>query len=447
MCTMRFSTSRCIALTIVAALSIHSRCVVAQPSASAAQDCRSGFYRLRDGSGIDIGASEGIALRWRRADGTSGALTANGDQWVSTTGWTGRIDDHRFTFPDCVKGLITVDGVAGQRVPFVNRETSFESAGVQLAGRLVLPAGADKVPLVVLVHGSEQGSAREFYAHQRLFPSQGIGAFVYDKRGTGASGGAFTHDYHQLAADATAAIHEARRLAGARAGRTGFFGTSQGGWVAPLAASQTSTDFLIVGFGLAVSPFDEDDEAVTLDMTRHGFGAAEVQKALEIAHAAQAVVLNNFQAGYAQLDAVRAKYAQEPWVKFVRGNATQVVLSQPPEVLRMQGPVMLAGVLPHYDPMPVLRSLDVPQLWVLGADDIDAPIAETVLRLRSLMRARRPITIAIYPRAEHGIYEYELDAAGERHSLRQPATYLTLMCDFIRRGKIGARYGDSTIYR
>ena len=108
---------------------------------------------------------------------------------------------------------------------------------------------------------------------------------------------------------------------------------------------------------------------------------------------------------------------------------------------------MLAGVLPHYDPMPVLRGLDVPQLWILGADDIDAPIAETVLRLRSLMRARRPITIAIYPRAEHGINEYELDAAGVRHSLRQPATYLPLMCDFIRRGKIGARYGDSRIYR
>ena len=317
---MRFSTSRCIALTLVAVLSINSRCVVAQPAGAAAQDCRIGFYQLRDGSGIDIGASAGTALRWRRVDGTSGALTADGDQWVSTTGWTGRTDDHRFTFPDCAKGLITVDGVAGHRVPFVTHEISFESAGVQLAGRLVLPAGADEVPLVVLVHGSEEDSARNFYALQRLFPSQGIGAFVYDKRGTGASGGVFTHDYRQLAADAAAAIREARQLAGARAGRTGFFGMSQGGWVAPLAASQAAADYVIVGYGLAVSPFDEDDEAVTLDMTRHGFGPAEVQKALEIAHAAQAVVLSNFQAGYAQLDAVRARYAQESWVKYVRAT-------------------------------------------------------------------------------------------------------------------------------
>lgn len=444
---MRFSTSRCIALSLVAALSIHSRCLAAQATGTAAQDCRIGYYRLRDGTGIDIGASEGTALRWRRADGTSGALTADGDQWVSTAGWTGRTDDHQFAFPDCVKGLITVDGVAGQRAPFVTHETSFESAGVRLAGRIVLPAGAGKVPLVVLVHGSEQDSARDFYAFQRLFPAQGIGAFVYDKRGTGASGGAFTHDYRELAVDAAAAIHEARRLAGARAGRTGFFGMSQGGWVAPLAASQASPDFVIVGYGLAVSPLDEDDEAVTLDLTRHGFGPTEVQKALEIARAAQAVVLSNFQDGYAQLDAVRARYAREPWAKFVRGNATQVVLSQPPDVLRAQGPGLFAGMLPHYDPMPVLRSLDVPQLWILGADDIAAPIAETVRRLRSLMRERRPIEIAIYPRAGHGIYEYELDTAGERQSLRQPATYLPLMCDFIRTGKIGARYGDSTIYR
>jgi hypothetical protein len=53
----------------------------------------------------------------------------------------------------------------------------------------------------------------------------------------------------------------------------------------------------------------------------------------------------------------------------------------------------------------------------------------------------------VYPGTEHGLFEYEIDAAGERQSLRQPATYLPLMCDFIRAGRIGKRYGDSAIYR
>jgi len=70
-----------------------------------------------------------------------------------------------------------------------------------------------------------------------------------------------------------------------------------------------------------------------------------------------------------------------------------------------------------------------------------------VRRLRALEKNGRPITTVVYPRTEHGMYEFEVDAAGERLSTRQPATYLPLMADFMRRGTIQARYGDSTIYR
>jgi len=418
------------------------------PMAAAAVDCRVGLYRMEHGGFIDIAPASESKLRWRRPDGTSGELTPGSDGiWSSTLGWTGKDDGRRVSFQDCSAPGIRFDGVAGHRVALEVQEARFESAGTSLAGRLVMPEGNAKVPLVVLVHGSEQISALDFYSLQRLLPSAGIGVFVYDKRGAGASAGKFTHDYHVLAADAVEAVRTARKLAGKRATRVGFQGSSQGGWVAPLAATMTPVDFVVVSYGLAVSPLQEDDEAVALDMTRHGFGDAEIRKALEVAHAAQAIVLNGFQSGYEELDAVRARHAQEPWLKFVRGNVTQIILSQPREVLRDQGPVLFAGILPHYDPIPVLRRLDTPQLWILAAEDIDAPVAETVRRLRALAGEGRPITAVVYPRTEHGMFEFELDEAGERQSTRQPATYLPLMSDFIRRGTIRARYGDSTIYR
>jgi len=434
-------------LALAAGLSFVPPCSAEAPPAPP-EDCRVGFYRLQDGTGIDIGNTGSATLRWRRADGTSGALHGeSGKELTSTQGWTDRADGHRISFDDCAQGGIAVDGVAGRRVPFPTRESQFQNAGATLTGRLILPPGSRRVPIVVLVHGSEDSSALRYFALQRLFPAQGIGAFVYDKRGRGKSTGTFTHDYHLLAADAAAAVREARRLAGSRAGTTGMHGSSQGGWVAPLAAELAPVDFVIVAFGLAVSPFDEDNEVVTLDMTRHGFGAPEIAKALEVARAAQAVALSNFQNGYEALDAVLAKYAGEPWLPYLRGNITQVILKQPREWLRTEGPKMFAGGLPHYDPMPVLRRLDVPQLWILAADDIDAPVGETVQRLQSLMRDRRPIKLVVYPRTEHGLYEYEVDAAGERQSLRQPATYLPLMSDFIRKGRIGRRYADSVVYR
>ena len=124
-------------------------------------------------------------------------------------------------------------------------DTKFAGHGVTLAGRLVLPKGKTAVPIVVLVHGSEHDSALQFYSLQRMLPAEGIGAFVYDKRGTGVSGGAYTQDFSLLADDAVAAMREAKRLAGARVGRIGYQARQRGrlggaAWP-PIARRSTSS--------------------------------------------------------------------------------------------------------------------------------------------------------------------------------------------------------------
>jgi pimeloyl-ACP methyl ester carboxylesterase len=412
-----------------------------------AEPCHVGAYRLEDGRAIDIAPAGDTSLRWRLEDGTSGKLTRASDgTWINTLGWTDRADGREVSLGACDSGEITFAGSRGRRIPLRVTEVKFTAGDAQLAGRLVMPAGNERVPLVVLVHGSEQSSARDFFALQRQFPAAGIGAFVYDKRGTGASGGVYTHDYRLLAADVTAAVKEARRLAGPRAGRVGLHGTSQGGWVAPLAATLTHVDFVIVAYGLAVSPLDEDREAIALDMARHGFGENEVRKALEVARAVQGIIESRFTSGYADLEALRTRYSGEPWFRYLRGNVTGLLLSQTEAFWREQGPVLLAGVIPDYDPMPVLRKLDTPQLWILGADDIDAPPAETWRRLLALRRAGKPLAAVMLPRAEHGLYEYELKG-GERISLRLPEPYFALMREFIVSGAIARVDGDAVIVR
>lgn len=411
-------------------------------------DCPIGSYRLDDGSHVDVGKGNDDHLRWRRQDGTTGELTRGVDgTWTSTLGWTGRDDGKRIGF-DCDAGRITFAGVPGRRIELEVTDTSFGGAGVRLAGRLVMPKGNARVPIVVLVHGSEHSSARDSYPLQRQLPAEGVGVFVYDKRGTGASGGNYTQNYLLLANDAIAALGEARRLAGARAGRIGYQGGSQGGWVAPLAAKIAPVDFVIVGFGLAVSPLDEDREAIALDLTSRGYGPDEVMKAMQVADATAAIVASGFREGYDQLAAVRAKYGDEPWFEHVRGNISFFMLDNPEATVREQGPVLLPGVPAHYDPMPVLRNLDTPQLWILGADDRDAPSAETVRRLRALQAAGKPITVAVFPGAGHGIYEYETTADGGRVDTRNPEGYFAMMRDFVLHGRLdGRRYGTSAIYR
>src|SRR5207244_6554106 len=175
------------------------------------------------------------------------------------------------------------DSEKAHRVPFDVTDTVFEGrGGIKLAGRLVLPQGKDAVSIVVLVHGAERDSARESYALQRLLPAENIGVFVYDKRGTGGSGGKYTQDFDTLADDAVAAMREAKRISGARCARIGYQGGSQGGWVAPLAATRAPVDFVIVCFGLAVACLDEDQEEVALEMQLKGHSEEEISKALEV---------------------------------------------------------------------------------------------------------------------------------------------------------------------
>jgi len=427
--------------------------VIAGESKSAGSgDCQIGTYRFLDGSIVDIARSEGDTFRWRKFDGTTGVLhKKDDDSWTSTLGWTDHPDGHTASFTHCAIGEIEFDGKKADRIPFDTTDTIFEGhGGIKLAGRLVLPKTNDPVPIVVLVHGAERDSARDSYALQRLLPAENVGAFVYDKRGTGGSAGKYTQDFDTLAADAVAAMREAKRITGTRCARIGYQGGSQGGWVAPIAATRAPVDFVIVSFGLAVSVIDEDQEEVALEMRLKGHNQEEISKALEVASAAEAVFESGFTEGFERFDAVRAKYRKEPWYKDLHGNYTYLILPYTAAELReqrKQGKAFVFGTPFRYDPMPTLRAVETPQLWILGEDDLEAPSAETSRRIKTLITEKKPITLALFPHAEHGMTEYELAPNGERVSTRYAPGYFAMMRDFARNSQLSGTYGSSLVVK
>jgi dienelactone hydrolase len=422
--------------------------------AQAADDCHVGAYRFGNGDIIDIAPADDATLRWRTFDGTVGTLHPARDGWTSALGWTDRPDNHQITLPPCERKEIVFDGKPAQRIAFDVRETTFTGRdGVQLKGRLVLPEGTAAVPIVVLVHGSEDSSALQTYSLQRIFPAGGVGAFVYDKRGTGTSSGTYTQDFDVLADDAVAAMREARRLAGNRAGRIGYQGGSQGGWIVPLAANRAPVDFAIVSFGLAITVLEEDEQEMVLEMKLKGHSDPDIAKALEVAHAAEALA-GDAMAGraiqekdYAAFDAIRTKYRSEPWFKDVHGNFTYFLLPLNEDQLKAFAASHAWHTPVRYEPMPTLQASTTPQLWILGSDDLQAPSAETSRRITSLIDAGKNYTLAINPGAEHGMTEYELDAKGERVSTRFSSGYFAMMRDFARDGALHGSYGRATITR
>jgi dienelactone hydrolase len=349
------------------------------------------------------------------------------------------------SFDACGGKGIVFGGITGTRTDFDVHDVTFDSHGTPLVGRLVLPRGAAKIPVVVLVHGAEHDSALAWYGLQRMFPAEGIGAFVYDKRGTGASGGTYTQDYSLLADDAVAAVRTARSLAGERVLRIGFQGGSQAGWVVPLATSRVAVDFAIVCFGLAVNAIEEDREAVEIQLREKGYTPEEIRAALQVARAAEHVFASGFADGFEELDRLRSRYSSARWYKYLRGDFTWAILPKTADQLRAMAPEFNWHTPWNYDPMPVLRSLRTPQLWVLGGEDYEAPSAETRRRLHSLVARGSDITVAYYQNAEHGMTLFEPDARGERISTRYAPGYFELMRDFAAGRRVSRPYGDAVL--
>jgi pimeloyl-ACP methyl ester carboxylesterase len=312
-------------------------------------------------------------------------------------------------------------------------ETSFDSHGTKLAGVLIEPPTPGPHPLVVFVHGSEHYSPREGY-YPYIFAARGISVFAYDKRGTARSEGQYTQNFELLADDAAAALREARRIGAGRVSRAGFFGGSQGGWVAPLAATRSPADFVAVGFGLISSPIEEDRDQVADNLREKGFAKKDIAQALELAAAASAIAQSHFTQGFDRFEALKQRYAGEPWYRFVKGEYTGAMLNMSDADLRRVGQGVFDNVELswNYDAPAVIGRLRVPLLWVFAEEDREAPPAATFERLSTLRSQGVDVTIYSFPNTDHGIYEFVQAADGSRTVTRIAPGYFQLLADWIK---------------
>lgn len=428
---------------VAVAASLLAYAAVRAAEASPPPSCLAGAYRAADGQLLALAPVGDSALRYKLTDGSTGQLYSRGsDRLEGGPGWAaepppvaaelvGTCSAPSVQFRRGKEAL-----AAATRVPLTVTETVFEGAGLKLAGRLVMPRTDGPVPVVVLVQGSGSNSAVREQLDQYVLPANGIGVFVYDKRGTGRSQGTYTQAFDLLARDAAAAVAEARRLAGGRVARIGFWGSSQGGWVSPLAATMTPVDFVVVSYGLTEGPAGEDREQVFFELRKAGFGPDAIAKAREITAATTRVIASRFTDGFDELAAVKKKYRHEPWFGQINGEYTGGLLRNPEFAIRLLGPKRDRGTPWNYDPEPALVAFRQPMLWVLAGDDDDAPSDTTLQRLRALQDERPLLDVAVYPGTTHGIVYFWEDKDGKRTPQRYAESYQKLVVDWVKSGSL-----------
>ena len=263
------------------------------------------------------------------------------------------------------------------------RELRVEHDGVTLVGSYS-PAGDTAL---VALHGAGEGTREGvLYEHlHRVLPPAGIGVVTFDRRGEGEStGDASRGRFETQARDALAV------LGAVGVERLGLWGYSQGGWVAPLAATMSDrVAFLVLVASTGVTPSEQMRYANAAQLRLAGFGEDDVTRALELRRRFEDHVHGIGRDHEDELRADLRAALDEEWFG---------MLFIPPVPLDEEGCALWIEEM-DFDPRPVFAEVTVPTLAFFGAADSWTPVEPSV----EAWRAARgdEVEIVVIRDAEH----------------------------------------------
>ncbi len=266
---------------------------------------------------------------------------------------------------------------------FLEREAvQFRSGGIMLSGTLRMPGWVDKPPAMVLIHGSGASPRKDLDWYAANIGLQGYAVLTYDKRGVGESEGEpyewYYFSFDSLAQDALAGVRFLNSRSDLDTSRIGLFGTSQGGWVAPLAASKASGK---IKFMVLVSPtvatVGEDRLFERAErLRREGFSEEDRTEAKELQLLDQAAARDS--SNYHQFQSLWYEYQNKPWFQRVYpGDAP----AGPSHRWRQW-----YGQVVDFDPIPYMKDTAIPTAFVFGDPQLDwyGPVRQSMKNIQQL---------------------------------------------------------------
>lgn len=275
--------------------------------------------------------------------------------------------------------------VAARAPAYLQEEVRFGREGA-LRGTVYRPVQHGPHAGVVVVHGSGPGTRThwEYRGLGPMFARMGLAALVYDKRAEDAT-------FDTLAEDAAAAHTCLAKLPGIDPRRVGFFGTSQGGWLAPLAATRMKdTAFLVLEKGAAVTVAEQERQRVAYTMRAEGIDEAAVEEA--VAYTDAMLRAAETSSGWEAVARRAAELRTRPWAEHVQLVTSAADL----DGWRRQA----------FDPAPILRRTRVPLLALFGEKDTLVPPAENLEKMRGYLAqaGNRDVTLVTLPGEGHNRY-------------------------------------------
>ncbi len=376
---------------------------------------------------IDIQGAKGIPLTQVRFEEGQVHFELNAGPGLAV--WEGRLKE------GSIQGRFTQGGASGEfsltrpkaesekdepaedqaPKPFLEEEVTFENGEITLAGTLTLPLASGPHPAAVMITGSgPQNRDEEIFGFRPFrhiaehLSAQGVAVLRYDDRGVGGSSG---NTQQSTSADFAADVQAAVRLLAGRndidSSAIGLIGHSEGGIVAPLAASGASEiAFLVLLAGTAL-PGDQ----ILL---------AQGERIVRANGASEEMIAVNRQTQLEIFQAVRTGKGWEEVEQSLRLTLRKGLENMPP-----QAPSQIADVEKYldtavngqlafsrspwfkhfidFDPAAVLAKVRSPVLALFGELDLQVPAEINIPPLKAALRSagNSDFTVKTLPGANH----------------------------------------------
>ncbi|MDG1905380.1 MAG: alpha/beta fold hydrolase [Arenicella sp.] len=291
----------------------------------------------------------------------------------------------------------------------------------KLGASLILPTSSTSGPGVVFLHGSGPQTRDSNRFAALTLAEHGIASLIYDKRGVGESDGDFDNvTFEALASDAVRAAEFLRKQE--RVSSVGFYGHSQGGWIAPLAGTiWQHTAFVITSSGPAVSPAREAEWDAVYQLRKANM-SHEVEQEVRL-------LIRQWHSGiregdWSQFKRVLSEARASSWFESL--NLDDFNAPAEESFSRSYRRIM------DYTPMETLTSIQFPLLAILSPDDESIDAVETENLLNVLKDEGQDITIKSYRGYDHSMHRI-----GSKNSRIRwpefPDDYFSIQSSFIKK--------------
>ncbi|HEX7772535.1 MAG TPA: alpha/beta fold hydrolase, partial [Pyrinomonadaceae bacterium] len=299
----------------------------------------------------------------------------------------------------------------GTRAPIRQEEVTFKNGDVTLSGTLLLPAApaSSKVkrPALVFVHGSGAQFREMYWGLGYLYAARGFAVLAYDKRGVGKSTGNWREaSFQDLADDAVAGAKFLQTRTDIAPNQIGFWGQSQGGWIAPLAASRfPEAAFAVALSGGGLTPADTELFDSEYELTIAGYTADEVKEALAWQKLKNEIIVSpSDNAKWDEYAKAQAIAKDKKWFRHPGIDIYGPEKRDHPFWTFMRRSYV-------YDPAPALRASKAPLLAIFGELDTPEGVKANVSAIKQIMdqAGRRDYTVKVYPNGSHNLMEVPPD--------------------------------------